>query len=299
MAVIKRGQKIDTIGNISFAGAITLVLSSITLYATDSAHLSTALTMLVGGVAIFFGFVYYELRINHPMFDLKLFKIILFAAGNLAILLNAVARGAVTFVLVLNLQGPTMRLNPFEAGLFLVPTSISLSLFGPVSGRLSDRYGARLLSTVGLIVSAIGFVMLARLGRTTTFGELVVPLVFIGSGMGIFASPNRASIMNSVPPPDRGIASGMSSTLVSVGQIFSMGMAFYVISLTVPMKSLAGIFLGTSTGGPAGPWINDFINSIHYLFLISTGILLIAIIPSVLRGNKLTIPETIPHGASK
>ena len=203
LALIKKGQKIDTIGNISFAGAISLILAGITLYATGSAHFPEVSAMLVAGVVIFIGFILYELRTDHPMFDLRLFRIRLFAAGNLAIFMNALARGAVTFVLVFYLQGPTMRLNPFLAGVFLVPTSIALSFFGPLSGWLSDKYGARILSTIGLAVSAVGFIFLARLGATTTFDQLLVPLILVGSGMGIFASPNRASIMNASPPSER------------------------------------------------------------------------------------------------
>ena len=291
LAVIKKGQRMDVVGNVSFAGGIGLILTGITFYATASAGLKTVIAMIVGGIIILLSFMAFELRTDHPMFDLKLFRIRLFAAGNFAIFLNALARGAVTFVLVFYLQGPTMKLNPFTAGLFLVPTSISLSFFGPISGWFSDKYGARLISTVGLIVSAIGFLFLTRLGSVTTFNSLLLPLVLIGSGMGIFASPNRASIMNSCPPPERGIASGMSSTLVNVGSIFSMGMAFFVMSLAVPMTSLEGIFLGTSHSGISGPLIQSFIGSIHSLFFISAVILAIAIAPSVLRGKKSQISE--------
>ncbi len=297
LAVIRKGQKIDVIGNASFAGGIGLVLTGITLYATGTSGLDTVLALISGGIAIFFFFIFYEFKIDYPMFDLKLFRIRLFAAGNIAIFLNALGRGAVTFVLVFYLQGPTMRLNPFVAGLFLVPISISLSIFGPVSGWISDKYGARLITTVGLIVSASGFLLLTKLGPITTFNDMIVPLVLIGSGMGIFASPNRASIMNSCPPPERGIASGMSSTLVNVGNIFSMGIAFYVMSLAVPIHSLAGIFTGTSNGGTSRILIHPFIDSIHSVFLISTIALLLAIVPSVLRGkkNQLTQPTNEIH----
>ncbi len=294
LATIKKGQKLDIVGNILFAGSIGLILTGITLYATGSARLAAVSGLVVVGTIALVLFVYYELKIDHPMFDLNLFKIRLFAAGNLAILLNSLARGAMTFVLVFYLQGPTMKLNPFTAGLFLIPTSISLSIFGPVSGWVSDKYGARLVSTIGLAVSAVGFLLLARLGPTTTFQDILVPLLLVGSGFGIFASPNRASIMNSSPASDRGIASAMSSTLTNAGSIFSMGMAFYVMSLSVPITGLAKIFIGTSSGTLTGPEIHSFIDSIHYLFYISTAILLIAIIPSVLRGKRVSdvIPPT-------
>ena len=147
-----------------------------------------------------------------PMLALSMFRVREFAAGNLAIVLNSLARGAVTLVLVFYLQGPSMQLNAFTAGVFLIPTSASLAFFGPISGWLSDRYGAR-PSGDDRPDSLLGGVPPPSRGsaRQTTFLELAVPLVFVGSGMGIFAAPNRASIMNSVPAEDRGLASGSAS----------------------------------------------------------------------------------------
>ncbi|MEM0168072.1 MAG: MFS transporter [Thermoplasmatales archaeon] len=165
--------------------------------------------------------------------------------------------------------------------------SLSLSFFGPISGFISDRYGARIVSTVGLLVSAAGFLLLTHIGARETFEGLLIPLILIGSGMGIFAAPNRASIMNSCPPSDRGIASGMSSTLVNVGNILSMGIAFYIMSMTVSMPNLARIFIGSYSAISDKFLANSFLRSIDDLFYFSTAILLIAIIPSALRGRKI------------
>jgi MFS family permease len=236
------------------------------------------------GVALLVAFVFVERRVPQPMFDLSLFKIRMFTAGNVAIFLNALARGAVSLVLVFYLQGPTMRLTPLSAGVFLIPVSLSLALFGPISGWLSDRYGARLLSSLGLGVSSVGFVLLTGIGPTITFQQLSLPLVFVGSGMGLFASPNRASIMNSVPETERGVASGTSTTLVNVGATFSLAIAFTVMSLTTPMQDLQMVFLGVPGSGSA-PWIGDFIGSIRSVYYLSTILLLVAIIPSVMRGR--------------
>ncbi|MEM0128174.1 MAG: MFS transporter, partial [Thermoplasmatales archaeon] len=235
LSVSRGSRKIDIGGNAAFASSIGLILTAITLYSTASTGLSFVLFLISIGLILFIVFIYLELHSDHPMFDLRLFRIRLFAAGNLAIFLNSLARGAVTFVLVFYLQGPTMGLNPFVAGLFLTPMSISLSFFGPISGVISDKHGARVVSSVGLLVSAIGFLLLTRIGERETFNSLLLPLILVGSGMGIFASPNRASIMNSCPPSERGIASGMSSTLINIGSVFSMGIAFYVMSLSIPM----------------------------------------------------------------
>jgi len=285
LAIIRKGQKLDIAGNLLFAGGIASVLTGITLFATSSASSGVLLLMTAFGVAMLLLFGYVENKVKYPMFDLKLFRIRLFLAGNSAIFLNALARGAVTFIMVFYLQGPTMNLNPLSAGIFLIPISASLSFFGPISGRLSDKYGARIIATTGLIVSSVGFLLLSRIGRTVTFDEILPSMILIGSGMGIFASPNRASIMNSAPPHERGIASGISTTLTNVGMTFSMGLAFLVMSANVPISALDRIFLGTNERVRNVSWIGNFINSIHYIFLISVVFLIVAIIPSALRGQ--------------
>jgi len=284
LAHIKTGEKLDLAGNISFAGGIALILTSITLYVISSLGFPELVAMSVSGAALLVLFVFIERRVPRPMFDLSLFRIRMFSAGNLAIFLNALARGAVSLVLVFYLQGPTMELSPLTAGLFLVPISLSLAFFGPISGWLSDRHGARLLSTVGLGVSSFGFVLLTGIGPTITFQQLAVPLVFVGSGMGLFASPNRASIMNSVPDSERGVASGTSMTLVNVGATFSLAMAFTVMSMTMPIHDLQMVFLGIQTSGTAS-WVGSFIGSIRSVYYLSTLFLLAAIIPSAMRGK--------------
>lgn len=284
LAVINKREKLDLLGNFSFAGGLALVLTAVTLYVISSLSLFLLITMSATGIVLLVLFVLVERRTPQPMFDLSLFRIRMFTAGNVAIFLNALARGAVSLVLVFYLQGPTMRLSPLTAGIFLIPISLSLALFGPISGWLSDRYGARLLSSAGLLVSSVGFVLLTGIGPTITFQQLSLPLVFVGSGMGLFASPNRASIMNSVPVSERGVASGTSTTLVNVGTTFSLAIAFTVMSLTTPMKDLQTVFLGVQ-GSESAPWIGSFIGSIRSVYYLSTLFLLVAIVPSVMRGE--------------
>ena len=284
LAKISRGEKLDLVGNITFAGGLALVLTGITMYVISTLSFDNLLLMTGGGIGLLVVFVAIERRTPQPMFDLSLFRIRLFTAGNVAIFLNALARGAVSLVLVFYLQGPTMGLDPLTAGLFLVPISMSLALFGPVSGWLSDRYGARLLASVGLGVSSVGFLFLSGIGPTVTFQQLALPLVFVGSGMGLFASPNRASIMNSVPETERGVASGTSTTLINVGGTLSLALAFAVMALTTPVKDLQLVFLGVPSSSSA-PWIGSFVGSIRSVYYLSTIFLLVAIVPSVMRGK--------------
>jgi MFS family permease len=241
--------------------------------------------LTIFGISLLLVFALIERRVKDPMLDLGLFRNRLFTAGNVAIFLNALARGAVSLVLIFYLQGPTMGLDPLTAGIFLIPVSASLAFFGPISGWLSDKYGARGLSTIGLVVSSVGFLLLTEIGLTITFAELLLPLILVGAGMGIFASPNRASIMNAVPPHVRGLASGTSATLINVGATFSLGISFAVMTVDTPISDLTEIFLGAPGLGNA-PWIGDFINSIHSVCLLSTIFLLVAIIPSLMRGPR-------------
>ena len=286
LAHIRKGQKLDIVGNISFAGGLALALAGITLYSISDLSLAGLAASLAAGVGLLVLFVFVELRTPEPMFNLSLFKIRLFAAGNIAILLNSLARGAVSLVLVFYLQGPTMGLDPLTAGLYLLPISLSLAALGPVSGWLSDRHGARLMSTIGLIVSSVGFLLLTGIGRTITFQQLLVPLIFVGGGMGLFAAPNRASIMNSVPQDQRGVGSGTSTTLVVVGGTVSLAVAFLVMVTSTPIGELQQLFLGT-TGLGSPSWIGSFIQSIRSVYLLSTVFLLLAIIPSVMRGKAV------------
>jgi MFS family permease len=160
------------------------------------------------------------------MFHFSLFKVRAFVGGNIATLLNSIARGDFTLIMAFYLQGPSMKLSPLEAGIYLIPVSGALAICGPISGWLSDRYGSRVISSIGLILSAIGFLMLMKLEATASFIDLLSPLLLIGAGMGVFASPNRASIMNSVKSFSRGVAAGTSTTLILIGRTLSLGKLF-------------------------------------------------------------------------
>lgn len=286
---IGKEKKLDIKGNITFIASISSILVAISLHSIGSLDLVSSLFLVILGLTFLALFIYFETRAAYPMFKLSLLKIRQLSAALTAIFLNSLARGATTLVLVLYLQGPSMGLDPLKAGLYLIPTSISVAVFGPISGWLSDRYGARGLATLGLLVSSLGFLILAHLGPTVTPEALALPLIFVGSGMGLFASPNRASMMNSVPPDVRGITAGMGTTLVNVGSTFSLGIAFSFVTGSVPPADLQKIFLGIG-GSYDAPWLPQFLDSIHKVFYLSTGLLLLAIIPSLMRGKRQVSP---------
>jgi MFS family permease len=185
------------------------------------------------------------------------------------------------------LQGPSMRLNSLEAGIYLIPVSVALAAFAPLSGWLYDKYKLRLFTSIGLLVSAAGFLILTRIGETTSFYEIVMPLVMIGAGMGIFTSPNRASIMTSVPSSRRGVSAGISTTFVMIGNSFSIGLVFLIMTSIIPLNSVEQLFLGSfqsssfSSMAMTNFIVTKFLSSIHFAFLVSAVVMFISIIPSL------------------
>jgi len=277
-----RGEKLDPLGNLTFAGGLTLFLLGLTLGALAGFDIGDYGLMLVG-LLLLVAFVLVERRITNPMMDISLFKNRMFAGGILSNFLAALARGAVSLVLVFYFQGP-LHLDALTAGVLLIPFSVAFVALGPVSGYLSDRYGARGLATVGLVISGIAFLWFATITVTTPYSQLLIPMVLAGIGSGMFVAPNIASIMNSVPPTRRGIASGMSSTLVSAGVLLSLGVSFAIMATSVPLPVLQSIFAGLP-GGQAVD-VGPFMNAIHEIFIIMGIASFAAVLPSSLRGGR-------------
>jgi EmrB/QacA subfamily drug resistance transporter len=284
-----RKEKIDWLGNTTFAGGLSMILLGITLATFKIINPYEIFLSIIGGLSLLVLFIIIEKKVSRPMFDLSLFKIRLFTGGNIAIFLNALARGAFTMIMSFYLQGPSMKLNSLDAGIYLIPVSIALAVFAPVSGWLYDKYKLRFFTSTGLLVSALGFFILTRIGITTSFYEVVMPLVMIGAGMGIFASPNRASIMTSVPSSRRGVSAGISTTFVMMGNSFSIGVVFLIMTNIIPLHTVEQLFSGSfqpSSSVPiSNPIVNKFISSIHFVFFVSAIMMLASIIPSVIRWN--------------
>src|SRR5918911_2396594 len=275
-----RKEKIDWLGNITFAVGLSMILIGVTL-ANFRINLLEISLSIIGGFLLLVLFIIIEKKVCRPMFDLSLFKIRLFTGGNIAIFLNALARGAFTLIMSFYLQGPSMRLNSFDAGIYLIPVSIALAAFAPLSGWLYDKYKLRIFTSLGLLVSAIGFLILTDIAVTTSFYEITMPLVMIGAGMGIFASPNRASIMSSVPSARRGVSAAIITTFVMTGNSFSIGLVFLIMTNIIPLHAAEQLFSGSFQASPSSIVMTSFIvskflSSIHFAFFVSTVVMLIS-----------------------
>ncbi|MEU6142731.1 MFS transporter [Streptomyces sp. NPDC047081] len=252
-----RPGRVDWLGNVTFASGAGILLAAITYGIQPYGDSATGwgnpwvLTGLSGGVVLLLLFCYVEKRIAEPMFNLALFKVRAFAAGNLAALLTAVARGGLQFMLIIWLQGIWLPLHgydfedtPLWAGIFMLPLTLGFLLAGPLSGYLSDRFGARLFSTLGLALVACSFLGLLALPVDFDYGTFAALLLLNGLGQGMFSSPNTSSIMGSVPPEYRGVASGMRSTFQNSGTALSIGVFFSLM-----VSGLASSLPGTLSHG--------------------------------------------------
>ncbi|MGP6206882.1 MFS transporter [Cuniculiplasma sp. SKW3] len=255
-------QKLDIPGNIAFAGGLTLILVAITygLMPYNGSAMGwgdpyVQFSMIVG-VALLVGFVFIERAVEQPMFNLSLFRNRAFTAGSFASLLQSMGMGGLMFMIIILLQGIWLPLHgysyssvPFWAGIYTIPMMLGFVVFGPISGAMSDKIGARGISTFGLLVSAVAFILLSTLSYNFSYIPFALMLFMMGSGMGLFAAPNITAVMNSVPPQLRGVASGMRSTLQNTGQTMSMGI-FFTIVIVYLTRLLPGAFTTSlSTAG--------------------------------------------------
>jgi MFS family permease len=241
-AKIREHQRLDIWGNVTFAVGLTIALVGITYGLMPYGNQSMGWTnpwvigALVGGVALLVIFGIIETRTDDPLFRLDLFKIRPFAAGNISAFLGSMARGGLQFMLIIWLQGIWLPIHgysfsetPLWAGIYMLPMMIGFFVAGPVSGYLSDHYGARPFTTGGMGVAAVAFVLLTLLPADFSYPVFAILLFTVGIGMGLFASPNTSSVMSSVPAENRGVSSGMLATLQNSGMLFSMAFFFTIV----------------------------------------------------------------------
>jgi len=258
--------KLDWWGNITFAVGLIMVLIGITYglqpYGGHTMGWTSPLVLagLVSGTVLLVVFCVVETRIAEPMFEMALFRIRPFSAGNLAGLLASMGRGGLQFMLIIWLQGIWLPLHgysfaqtPLWAGIFLLPLTVSFLVAGPLCGYLSDQFGARFFATGGLVVVALSLFGLMLLPTDFSYGAFAALLVVNGIGSGMFSAPNTTAIMNSVPASRRGAASGMRGTFFNAGSSLSIGIFFSMmiigLAATLPRTLTAGL---EQHGVPAG-----------------------------------------------
>ena len=254
--------QIDWLGNAAFAVGLVAVLTGIVYSLLPYGGHPTGWTnpwvllAIFGGLAVLALFVYIETKVPEPMFRLRLFRIRAFTAGNIAALLAALGRGGLQFMLIIWLQGIwlpqhgySFSQTPLWAGIFLLPFTAGFLVMGPLAGVLSDKLGARGLATAGLVVSGGSFLLLELLPMNFNYVWFALLIFVFALGMGMFFSPNQASVMNSLPPDQRGAGAGMLNTFQNSATVLSMGLFFTIVTLGLAANLPSHMYLGLRAQG--------------------------------------------------
>ena len=248
----------DITGNIALGGGLVLISLGFTYALVPYGNSSMGwgspwvLASFIVGVVLLVAFVFLELKVKQPLFDLRLFKIRAFNYGNFANFVSSLGRGAIMFLVIIWLQGIYLPLHgftysstPFWAGIYMLPMMVGFIVLGPVGGILTDKYGARVFATTGMIITAISLYLLTLLPYNFSLWQFEGILLMNGIGSGLFAAPNTTAVMNSLPEESRGAGSGMRTTFNNIGQTISMAI-FFSIAISIFTLKLPSSLLNTS-----------------------------------------------------
>jgi len=300
IAKVERKTSVDWFGFVSFSISITSFLLALTYDAYGLSEEIVVYGLLVLSALTLAVFIVHERREMHPLLDLSLLRIREFTGGVIAQLLNAISWGAFLLLLSLYLQ-LILDMSPLEAGLRIIPFDIAFLIFGPLSGRLSDKFGHLPFTTTGLTIASAALYLFSTVRITTPISFVTVYMILVGVGMGLFVSPNISSIMSSVPEKRRGIASAFRATFFQVGYVISLNAAVLIMTLAIPYQMITQII---SAINPLAITASDkilFIRGLSSAYFWLAIINLAAILPSVLRGSskykpKVKIVEQNIHG---
>lgn len=286
---------IDWTGFLTFTVFITSLLLALTFAAYGMGNQLLTLECVVISVVSLAAFIAQEFRSRNPLLDLRLFKIREYSGGIIAQLINAISWGAVLLLLSFYFQ-LVLGLSPIDAGIRIIPFDIAFLVFGPLSGRLSDRFGHLPFTTTGIALSSLSLFLFSTVDATTSYMTVAVYMLLFGVGIGIFSSPNMSSIMSAIPAERRGIGSALRATFFNVGFAVSLNLAILVISFTVPYTLVTQIVGGYTTTLYAEKDL--FLHGLKATYLWLAVLNTVAIIPSVLRGkgpkiHRLDDPQKI------
>ena len=295
VAKVERRSPIDWIGFATFSISVTTLLLALTYDAYGLSELKVVYGLLAVAVASLVIFIVWERRQQYPLLDMSLLRIREFTGGVIAQLLNAVAWGAFLLLLSLYFQ-LVLDMSPLTAGIAIIPFDISFLCVGPLSGRLSDKFGHLPFTTSGLALGGIALYLFSTMTIATPVPVVILHMMLVGVGMGLFVSPNISSVMGSVPEKRRGIASALRATFFQVGYVISLNAAVLIMTVAIPYQTITQII---SSLNPITITYSDkllFMKGLNAAYFWLAIVNVMAIVPSVLRGSsktktKVSVPE--------
>lgn len=270
----ERPEPFDLIGALTFMASLVALLLGLNQGHAWGWSSPAIVLLMVAALVLLAVFLVIEGRMASPMLDLSLFRSTLFSASTASAVLNYVCIYGVLFLLPFYLI-QARGLEPAQAGLLLTAQPIIMAIMAPLSGTLSDRMGARLLSTTGMVILASGLFLLSRVDLQSPLSYIALSLATVGLGTGVFISPNTSALLGAAPPHRRGIASGIMATARNMGMVLGVGLAGAVFTTVQAQAQAAGSAAATADGIRAG-------------FLVAVGVALVGALASAVRGPQIS-----------
>ncbi len=270
-AATENTERFDVAGAFTFTAGLVALLLGLNQGHAWGWTSAPMLALLASAVILLGVFLFIERRVASPMLDLSLFRVRVFSASTASAVFNYICLYTVLFLLPFYLI-QARGLDPAQAGLILTAQPIIMAVAAPISGTLSDRIGARLLSTSGMAIIAVGLFLLSQLGPQASPGNVALGLAVVGLGTGMFVSPNTSALLGAAPLHRRGIASGILATARNVGMVLGVGLAGAIFT-TVQAQ-------GQALGSPTATF-----DGIHMGFLVAVGVAIAGALTSAVRGG--------------
>jgi hypothetical protein len=290
VAKVEGRSPVDWVGFATFSISITAFLLALTYGAYGLSEERVVYALVIVSAVTLTTFILYERRQTYPLLDMSLLRIREFTGGVVAQLLNAIAWGA--FLLLLSLYYQlVLDMSPLAAGIAIIPFDVAFLLVGPLSGRLSDKFGHLPFTTCGLALGSFALYLFSTMTIATPISVVIIHMMLVGVGMGLFVSPNISSIMGSVPEKRRGIASAFRATFFQVGYVISLNAAVLIMTSAVPYQTITQVISAlnpiTITSSDKLLFMKGLSTTYFWLAIVNAA----AIPPSVLRGSSRYKPK--------
>lgn len=287
--VLREREKSQASVKVDMLGAIYLLLTNICfVFALNQLpHLGAGHPAVFGFLVVAAGslalFIRTEQKTAHPILNLSLFRNRLFSASNLSLFFITSTQSAIGVLLPFYLQN-LMAFTATQMGWIIIGSSVVIILCAPVAGWLSDRFGSRLLCSVGAAIIVVGQYLIASFTLQSSIFQLILPQLLIGLGWALFNSPNQSAIMSAVTRDQVGAASGMTVTTARVGGAIGIALSGAIMTSALTAGGLTLQQIESPGSWTAAP--EQFLNAFSFTVHFVNGLALLAIVCSVLRGDR-------------
>jgi EmrB/QacA subfamily drug resistance transporter len=289
----KEKQPFDFLGTATFALSLTALLLALTAGQKGLWHTPIVRSELVAAALSLAFFLWWEKRTPHPLLDLGLFRIRLFATGNVARLASFVTVSMNQLLMPFFLQ-LALGLDTLRAGLLMATASVGLGILSPFTGWLSDRIGARLLSSAGLALMGVSFLTLRVLQLGASKTDIVLGLSLLGIGLGLFQTPNNNSLMSSIPRERLGVASSFLSIVRSLGLSIGVATASAIVSsrlVAVTGQTSLDSLRSAALSASNAPLLSAFMQGYRTTCLTAAILCFLGAVAAVVRGARVDRSE--------